>query len=165
LLYDQNGCKIACMALETAAIAIPQPIKRKRSIKPPAVKNEVVARRSLGQTKTQIARDLGIAVNTVSSIVALSDIDAIMEDGRLGTMKRVPQALKTLDVRLEKNSENAALWLLDKCFEGKDLGSKRMVGDVTLNQTLQVLLRADETPKDEKLNSPIINVIETTPEK
>jgi len=32
--------------------------------------------------------------------------------------------LKTLDVRLEKNSENAALWLLDKCFDGKGVAKQ-----------------------------------------
>lgn len=130
---------------------------RRSTRKAPAIKNAVVSRRLLGEPTAKIARDLGIAVNTVRNITNLTDVDSMMEDGRIGAMKRIPQALKTLDIRLEKNSESAAIWLLDKCFDANEKQGKRMSGDVTLNQTLQVLLRSDET---EKLNSSVINVSE-----
>jgi hypothetical protein len=149
-------------AVKSPANASNHAVKPRRSTKPPSVKASVVAKRVGGQTITQIAHDLEISRPTVYAILDESNIDAALEDGRLGAMKRVPQALCVLDNRLDKNSESAALWLLDKCFDGKDLGNKRMVGDVTLNQTLQVLLRSDSTPetaKDEKLNSPVINVV------
>lgn len=61
-------------------------------------------------------------------------------------MKRIPKALKTLDVRLEKNSENAALWVLDKCFDNNKVTGGRMTGDTVLNQTLNVLLRGETQP-------------------
>lgn len=133
---------------------------RKSSRKPPAVRNEIVARRIAGQTKSQISRDLGVSINTVSSIIELSDVDKLMQDGRLGAMQRVPEALKTLDVRLEKNSESAALWLLDKCFENQQPTGKHLAGDLTLNQTLNVLLHSEgENPQN--LNSPVIKQIES----
>ena len=138
-------------------------VVRKRSIKPPAIQSEIIARRVSGQNKTRIARELGIAQNTVTSVLALNNVEAMFEDGRIGAMKRIPKALETLDVRLEKNSESAALWLLDKCFDDSKVTGKRMTGDVTLNQTLQVLLKGSDDPKDEKLKSPVINVIENTP--
>ena len=116
--------------------------------KAPAIKNAVVAKRLLGESNAKISRDLGIAVNTVKSIANITDVDRMMEDGRSGAMKRIPAALKTLDVRLEKNSESAALWLLDKCFDDNKISGKRMAGDVTLNQTLQVLLRSDDKPAE-----------------
>jgi hypothetical protein len=61
-------------------------------------------------------------------------------------MKRVPEALKTLDVRLEKNSESAALWLLDKCFDNNKVQGQRMTSDLTLNQAITVLL-GEQSPQ------------------
>jgi len=92
----------------------------------------------------------------------------MMEDGRAGAMNRVPAALKTLDVRLEKNSESAALWLLDKCFDNQQPTGNRLASDVTLNQTLNVLLHSDppaETANPEKLKSSVISEIEIQPTK
>lgn len=126
-------------------------ILRKSSRKSPAIKNEIVARRLMGQNKTQIARDLGIAKNTVSSVIELNDVDRMLEDGRIGTMQRVPEALKTLDVRLEKNSESAALWLLDKCFDNSKVQGNKMSADVVLNQTLNVLLKGNAEPVSKEI--------------
>jgi hypothetical protein len=117
----------------------------KSTRKAPAIRNAVVARRMAGQPNAKIARELEIGVNTVKSIINLTDVDRIMEDGRLGTMERIPAALKTLDVRLEKNSESAAIWLLDKCFDNQQPSGKRMASDLTLNQTLNVLLHSDKS--------------------
>jgi hypothetical protein len=121
-------------------------VLRPTTRKAPAIQTQVVARRMAGQPNSKIAKDLGMGVNTVKSIINLTDVDRMMQDGRIGAMERVPQALKTLDVRLEKNSESAAIWLLDKCFENEKPNGKRMSGDVTLNQTLQVLLRSEDKP-------------------
>src|ERR1700733_4213659 len=109
---------------------------RKSTRKAPAIKKAVVARRLIGQSFTQIATDLKIGINTARSISALSDVDSMLENGRLGTLQRIPQALKTLDVRLEKNSESAALYVLDKCFENQKVTGNRMSGDVTLNKSI-----------------------------
>lgn len=128
------------------------PVKPRRSNKPPSVKASVVAKRVNGQSISAIARDVGISRPTVYTILDESDIDKVMADGRLGAMKRVPQALDVLDNRLDKNSESAAIWLLDKCFEGKQETGKRMSGDVTLNQTLQVLLGSGSAPNQQTID-------------
>lgn len=151
---------------ETLQTQVGAPTKRQNhsavrasSRKPTAVQSEIIARRVSGQNKSEIARGLGVARNTVTSVLELNNVEQMFEDGRLGALKRVPQALKTLDVRLEKNSESAAIWLLDKCFDNQQPTGKRMAGDVTLNQTLQVLLRP-ETPESDKLKSPVISEME-----
>jgi hypothetical protein len=99
--------------------------KPRSTIKSQAIQNAVIAKHVAGTSKLQISKDLQLAPNTVSSILDLSNVDEVMGDGRLQTLRRVPAALRTLDARLEKNSENAALWLLDKCFESSKIGSKQ----------------------------------------
>ena len=94
------------------------------SRKAPSVKTAIILKRLQGQDKTSISKDLGVARNTVTTILEENDVDRIMQDGQVETLKRVPAALRTLDVRLEKNSENAAIWLLDKCFESSKLTRK-----------------------------------------
>lgn len=135
-------------------------IYRKSTRKAPAIKNAVVAKRLAGESNAKISRDLGIAVNTVKSIARLTDVDRMQEDGRIGAMQRIPKALQTLDVRLEKNSESAAIWLLDKCFENQQPTGKHLAGDLTLNQTLNVLLHS-EAENPQNLNSPVIKQIES----
>jgi transposase-like protein len=109
---------------QSQLLAIPaskKAYKPRTSRKAPAIKRIVLAKRVQGQNITSIANDLGITRNTTRTIIAEANLDQIMQDGQIETLKRVPAALKTLDTRLEKNSENAALWLLDKCFEGKQI--------------------------------------------
>ena len=48
-------------------------------------------------------------------------------------------ALQVLDVRLEKNSENAAIWLLDKCFDAKNASRKPEPGlTIAIQNLMQV---------------------------
>lgn len=136
------------------------------SIKAPAVKTAVISRRTQGQTKAQIARELGIATNTVNGIIEESGLDKILSDQGLESAKLIPEALRVAHVRLAKDSESMAIKVLENTIwplNDRLTGNKRMAGDVTLNQTLQVLL-SNETAKDEKLNSPVLNVIPNTPE-
>jgi hypothetical protein len=122
-----------------------KPYPPRRSRKPQAIKTAVVAKRANGQNKSSIARDLQITTNCVTAIIEESDIDRILQDGQIETLRRVPAALKTLDIRLEKNSENAAIWLLDKCFDSKKIGRtpdagltlaiQNLMGNVTVATT------------------------------
>jgi hypothetical protein len=102
--------------------------KPRSSRKAPAIKRSVLAKRVQGQNITSIANDLGITRNTTRTIIAEANLDQIMQDGQVETLRRIPAALRTLDVRLEKNSENAAIWLLDKCFDGKKIAGKQEPG-------------------------------------
>jgi hypothetical protein len=130
--------------------------KPRRTIKSQAIQNAVIAKHIGGTSKLQISKDLQLAPNTVSNILELSNVDEVMADGRLETLKRVPAALRTLDVRLEKNSENAAIWLLDKCFDGKKIAGKQEPG-LTLaiqnlmgNVTVQSVAQDQQKPLDVK---------------
>jgi len=164
-------------ALSNGLHAHPQPIpasKTRKSRKAPAVKTAVLAKRVQGQSITNIANDLGITRNTTRAIIDESNLDQLMEDGRIQTLNRVPAALKTLDVRLEKNSENAALWLLDKCFDSKQVASKpdpalvlniqALMGNVTV-QSRQPQQVSEQKPIDITPQSDPIITPETTPSK
>ena len=95
--------------MSTAAPAI----KTYRSRKPQAVKTAVLAKRVNGANKAQICRDLGIAKNTVNRILDESDIDAQLESGTAQACRLIPKAIKVVDDRLSKGSENAAFRLLE----------------------------------------------------
>jgi hypothetical protein len=135
---------------DSQAITAP---KRSRSIKPPSVKAAVISSRINGTSKLQISRDLQMSKNTVNRILEEADLDALMEDGRLSTLRRVPAALRTLDARLEKNSENAALWLLDKCFDGKKIAGKQEPG---LTIAIQNLMQV-QAPQQDKQDTQAID--------
>jgi hypothetical protein len=112
------------------------------SRKAPSVKTAIILKRLQGQDKSSISRDLGVARNTVTTILEENDVEQLMQDGQIETLRRVPAALRTLDARLEKNSENAALWLLDKCFDGKQISGKQP--HIELTQAIQVMFQQNQ---------------------
>jgi hypothetical protein len=133
-----------------------KPYPPRKSRKPQAIKTAVIAKMAQGANKSSIARDLQITRNCVTAIAEESNIEQVMQDAQLQTLSRVPAALRTLDVRLEKNSENAAIWLLDKCFDGKKIAGKQEPG-LTLaiqnlmgNVTVQSGAQDQQKPLDVK---------------
>ena len=151
----------------TSVTPPPKTVKPRHSNKAPSVKAQVISKRIQGEPIAKIARDTGISRPTVYTIINEADLDTMFADGRVGVMKRVPQALQTLDVRLDKNSETAALWLLNKCFDNQQPTGNRLASDLTLNQTLNVLLHSDPAPAEpaeaSKLKSSVISEIEIQP--
>lgn len=133
--------------------AYKKPYPPRKSRKPQAVKTAVIARMAQGENKSSIARDLQITRNCVTAIAEESNIEQVMQDAQLQTLSRVPAALQVLDVRLEKNSENAAIWLLDKCFDAKNAGRKPEPGLTLAIQNLMgnvtVQSQANESVKQE----------------
>ena len=122
--------------MSTAAPAI----KTYRSRKPQAVKTAVLAKRVNGANKAQICRDLGIAKNTVNRILDESDIDAQLESGTAQACRLIPKAIKVVDDRLSKGSENAAFRLLEGVGV---LGEKRNMkksNDPSLHLAIQNLI-------------------------
>src|ERR1700681_1555762 len=102
-------------------------ILRASTTKPPAVKNEIVARRMQGQSKAMIARELDVAEHTVTSILPPTDIDAWIQDGRLSVARLIPKSVNVLDQRLDKCSESAATTILS------GIGVLRSKQDVNIN--------------------------------
>jgi hypothetical protein len=86
--------------------------KPKRSTKPATIKNAIIARRASGESKAQIARELDIATNTVSSILELSDFERMRENGDLATHKLIPKSVAVLDTRLDLVDLDAAKYVL-----------------------------------------------------
>jgi|SRR5580704_3698424 transposase-like protein len=136
------------MTPETPAIAVPS-VKPRRSNKSPAVKASVVAKRVSGESITQIARDLDITRPTVYAILNETNIDAMLKNQAIESANLIPEALRVARVRLAKDSETMAIETLKNTIwplQEKPHG-KQMAGDVTLNQTLNVLLSDSHTDK------------------
>jgi hypothetical protein len=117
---------------------------QKSSRKPPAIKNEVIARRVLGQTKTRIAKDLGIAINTASSIIDLSGVDRMLDSARLGCAGLAQKAVTVVDEKLDKKSESAAFRLLEGVgvLGGKESGG----GTTNISYSFTVYKGRDDAP-------------------
>ena len=87
--------------------------KTRKSIKAPIVKGQVLLRRAQGQPKSRIAKDLGMAHNTVTSILREADFDGQIARGQALCSTLVTKAVDVVDQRLTKGSENAAFKLLE----------------------------------------------------
>lgn len=72
----------------------------------------VLSKYTAGESKVQIAQDLGMHRNTVASILADSEIQQIVMEGRSACVQRIPKSIKVIDQRLRKGSETAALAIL-----------------------------------------------------
>ena len=122
-----------------------KPYLSKKSLKAPAVQAEVVARRAMGQQKSEIQKALGIGKHTVSSIIEQTEIDRILEDGRIGAARRIPKSLTVIDHHLERNSLTAALAILNPLVLSKDAAPRDpSIGNMHISQTIQMLLHPDK---------------------
>ena len=123
------------------------PIERKRtnyrpktSKKPQAIKTAIIAKRSQGQTTTQIARDLGITRNTVNGIIEQSGIEQYLEDGTLQCARLIPESIRVVKHRLEKNSETAAFKVLEGLGVLGEHRSFKKSNDASLQIAIQNLI-------------------------
>ena len=109
------------------AIAEPRKAyKPLRSRKAPAIQAAILAKRAIGTSKRQIAKDMQISPNTVTSVIELSDFDAKLTDGRSLCAELIPASVRVVKHRLAQNSENAAFKLLEGIgVLGKDAKSSR----------------------------------------
>ncbi len=139
--------------------------KPRRSRKAPSVKAQVVIQRASGLSKSKIAQDLGITRPTVNAILEESNIERILEDGRLQGAKLIPKALKVMEDRLDKGSEPAGMFVLSKTIWNPDNqghGSGKMTADIHLNQALQILVRpAKQGESSNTTSSKDIQVIDS----
>jgi DNA-binding XRE family transcriptional regulator len=90
------------MATETLPIQQVRPLTKKRSRKPAAFKSAIVARIAAGHTKTRIAKDLGIARNTVRAIADETNIERELEAYRPDAVKLIPKAFQALEKSLDR---------------------------------------------------------------
>lgn len=86
------------MSPTTETIPKPNPAKRPRVVsrKSPVIKAQVIAKRTLGMPKAQIARETGLARMTVNAIVSEADLDNQLENYRTQAIAIVPRALESV---------------------------------------------------------------------
>src|SRR5579864_3539937 len=113
---------------------------------PPAVQHDVVARRSAGQTKRKISRELGIARKTVDAILSGSPVEE--PDYAIRIHKTiVPSALDrvTQAIQNEKDTDAAKFILQHTVFDVVKAPQYTVNGDMHLQQTMTLLPPATPT--------------------
>ena len=108
----------------------PQP----RSIKPPHIQAAVIARRATGQSKRQICKELGIARNTVDTILKTTDIDATLQ---AEAMKVAAQA------------HAQAVWQPEQV---KSVIRNRLLGDIVKGKSSGVAREAELLGRDKTVD-------------
>src|SRR6202035_4756441 len=132
-------------------------IKARLSMKPPAVKAAIIAKRANGEDTTKIAKDLGITRNTTRKIIAESNIDRLIESAEVGAAHLIHKSINVLDQRLDKCSESAATFILSNTVfsdryskQGKAIAGDTVV-QLAINNLINVpqnnLEKAEETPQ------------------
>jgi hypothetical protein len=125
--------------------------KPKRSIKSPATKAAVVAKRCQGDSKRKIARDLKLPRVTVGSILDEANLDQQLTSGQLQSAGLIPRAIGVIEHRLSLNSENAAIKVLENTIWPLDRkNSNRSLGHDTLLQVAITNLIQPATPVQEQ---------------
>lgn len=101
----------------------------KRSIKPQVVKAAVLVKTLAGQTKTQIANDLGMTRNTVRAILLESEFERITEQTRSDVQRLLPKGILHIERELDNDKPGAGFRLLED------------VGILNAQQSLSINLR------------------------
>ncbi len=70
--------------------------------KSPQVQQAVIAKRLGGDSKRQIARDLGMGRNTVERILSESQVEAAVAQGRTQLVELVPKAMQLIEKAIEQ---------------------------------------------------------------
>lgn len=118
-------------------------IKARKSNKAPLLQTAVIAKYSSGESKSSIANDLGMHRNTVASILADSEIQQIVLQGRSRAISLIPRSLDVCEYRLNKNDGNVALSILRGT---QVLVNQQLAGNTTNNFAIMLsqLKQADE---------------------
>ena len=126
----------------------PLPAKKpRRSNKAPAVKAAVLISRANGTDKRKIARELGIARQTVEAIIEEANLDQSLESGRIQSATLIPEALRVARFKLSQNSENMAIKVLENTIWPLDskVSSRAMNADSVLNLAINNLIQVPGT--------------------
>lgn len=83
------------------------------TIKPPIVQAAVIAKHMLGESKTQIAEDLGMGRNTVTAILGDAELNQIVAQGKADIYRMIPEAVAGIRkaIKRGKTTEEAQLVL------------------------------------------------------
>lgn len=132
--------------------------KPRKTLKSPAIQAQVLAKRVTGDSKAKIARDLGMAVNTVTSIIELTDFEREIEAGRISCVKLIGKGAQAIEKAFDKGDGALAV----RMFEGLGIlgnstktGNKAMGADLHLQQAINVLIQPSPSPIAVPQNSAI----------
>jgi hypothetical protein len=83
------------------------------TIKPPAVQALVISKAMNGDSKRQIAEDLGIGRNTVTKILCEAEINRFVNEGKSDLIRMIPEAVAGIRkaIKAGKTTEEAQLVL------------------------------------------------------
>lgn len=70
--------------------------------KSPQAQQAVIAKRLSGDSKRQIARDLGMGRNTVDRILSESQVEAAVAQGRTQLVELVPKAMQLIEKAIDQ---------------------------------------------------------------
>lgn len=82
------------------------------SNKPPAVQAAVVVKAIEGESKCQIAQDLGISRNTVTAILEDTELSKLVLEGKTKLHRLIPKSLGSLEYALDKHKTPEAILIL-----------------------------------------------------
>lgn len=116
-----------------------QPIPTNGSLRTaPAIQHTVIAKRAVGLSKRQIARDLGIARKTVDAILESSPVERPDYAASVHS-KLIPKALTRIEQVLENDTDTAKYVLDRTIFKPEQSQQYTINGDVQLQQALTLL--------------------------
>lgn len=113
-----------------------------RSRKAPAIQSAILAKRAVGTSKRQIAKQMQISPNTVTSVLELNNFDAQLTEGRALCSVLIPESVRVVKHRLAQNSETAAFRVLEGLgvLGDKAIGSKQPV-QIELSQAIGIMFK------------------------
>jgi len=121
--------------------------------------------RGMGTSKAKIAKELGIAVNTVTNVLELNDFDRQLTDGKALCAPLIPKAVSALDKQLSKgDGELGRKFLNDMGVIGeRALGGKQPV-QIELSQAIGIMFKQTQPvsgePAIEVTTSPAVQPVD-----
>jgi len=77
------------------------------SNKPRVLQTAVIAKAAIGESKSQIARDLDMTRNTVNRILDASEFNSLVDGGKSNLYQLIPEAVDVYGQRVKKNALEA----------------------------------------------------------
>ena len=86
--------------------------KQRKSRQSVATQSAIIAKYAMNEPKCKIAKDLGIAKQTVLTVLNATEIKRTVEEGRSRAISLIPRSLEVAEYRLSKNDGTMALGIL-----------------------------------------------------